>query len=146
MTLSSQSINSGVGSGETVNDGANVEVGLLTFVINDGFDDGICCSYGQGGYGVNVDGDLVGTGGDFWSSSGVTFAIGVESFTTNDIAGSTGRVRKFAMVSPPGASSVACAIAGDNGDADLYVSIDKANVIGEDSSADCSTCGSIMHT
>jgi len=35
------------------------------FVINDEFDDGICCQQGNGSYVVSVDGEVIGSGGEF---------------------------------------------------------------------------------
>jgi len=48
------------------------------FTIFDSFGDGICCSYGQGSYTISVDGEEVGSGGEFGSSESVDFCIDVE--------------------------------------------------------------------
>merc|ERR1712183_252785 len=48
-----------------------------TFTITDGYGDGICCSYGNGGYKITVDGTEVVSGGDFGNSE-------IETFTVNN--------------------------------------------------------------
>lgn len=46
-----------------------------TFIINDSYGDGICCSFGAGSYSIGSDGVSFG-GGDFDSSESVSFYIG----------------------------------------------------------------------
>lgn len=46
-----------------------------TFVINDSYGDGICCSYGNGGYSISSNGFEI-SGGDFSLTESVSFAIG----------------------------------------------------------------------
>merc|ERR1711982_150323 len=41
--------------------------GTYKFKITDGYGDGLCCSYGNGGYVVEVDDDEVASGGQFGS-------------------------------------------------------------------------------
>merc|ERR1711862_201875 len=46
-----------------------------TFKINDAYGDGICCSYGNGGYKITVDGTEVVSGGTFGNSETKTFTV-----------------------------------------------------------------------
>merc|ERR1719278_1274057 len=46
-----------------------------TFKITDTYGDGICCSYGQGGYIIKVDGTEVVSGGEFGDSETETFTV-----------------------------------------------------------------------
>merc|ERR1712183_200809 len=46
-----------------------------TFTITDAYGDGICCSYGQGGYVIKVDGTEVVNGGEFGDSTTETFTV-----------------------------------------------------------------------
>merc|ERR1711862_750228 len=46
------------------------------FTITDGYGDGICCNYGQGGYSVKVDDKEVASGGQFGSSDTKPFNVG----------------------------------------------------------------------
>merc|ERR1712207_57943 len=46
-----------------------------TFTITDAYGDGICCSYGQGGYVIKVDGTEVVNGGEFGNSETETFTV-----------------------------------------------------------------------
>merc|ERR1712176_1397587 len=46
-----------------------------TFTITDAYGDGICCSYGNGGYIIKVDGTEVVNGGDFGDSKTETFTV-----------------------------------------------------------------------
>merc|ERR1712176_11519 len=62
-----------------------------TFTITDAYGDGICCSYGTGGYKIKVDGTEVVNGGEFGSSE-------TESFTVS--------APPTAPVSPPSSSPV----------------------------------------
>merc|ERR1712029_47652 len=56
--------------------------GTYKFKITDGYGDGLCCSYGNGGYVVEVDDDEVASGGQFGSEETKTFEIGPSSPTT----------------------------------------------------------------
>merc|ERR1711982_206180 len=49
--------------------------GSYTFTITDAYGDGICCSYGSGGYKVEVDDKEVASGGDFGSKEEKTFDV-----------------------------------------------------------------------
>merc|ERR1711971_607806 len=53
--------------------------GSYTFTITDGFGDGICCNYGNGGYSVKVDDKEVASGGDFDSEETKTFQVGTSA-------------------------------------------------------------------
>merc|ERR1712003_500024 len=46
-----------------------------TFTITDAYGDGICCSYGNGGYIIKVDGTELVNGGDFGDSKTETFTV-----------------------------------------------------------------------
>lgn len=135
--LESQSTNSGVSAGNVVTVNRNAAAGTYTFTINDTYGDGNCCGHGQGGYTVSVDGKQVASGGNFEFSDGVTFTVGVTSFTASSLTASTGSKLEYAMVLSGSTSSVACSITGSNGDADLYVSMDDANTVGGSSGGDC---------
>jgi len=50
--------------------------GSYTFTITDGYGDGLCCSYGNGGYSVKVNDEEVASGGDFDSSETKPFNVG----------------------------------------------------------------------
>merc|ERR1712060_1020080 len=50
--------------------------GSYKFTITDAYGDGICCSYGNGGYSVKVDDKEVASGGQFGSSETKTFDVG----------------------------------------------------------------------
>merc|ERR1711983_357306 len=56
--------------------------GSYTFTITDGYGDGLCCSYGNGGYVVEVDDDEVASGGQFGSSETKSFNVGTPTPTT----------------------------------------------------------------
>merc|ERR1712242_200077 len=56
--------------------------GSYKFTIIDAYGDGICCSYGNGGYSVKVDDKEVASGGQFGSSETKTFDVGSSSPTT----------------------------------------------------------------
>merc|ERR1711862_702263 len=47
-----------------------------------GYGDGLCCSYGNGGYVVEVDDDEVASGGQFGSEETKTFEVGPSTPTT----------------------------------------------------------------
>merc|ERR1712154_313014 len=69
-----------------------------TFTITDAYGDGICCSYGTGGYKIKVDGTEVVNGGDFGDSETETFTVTAPP--TAPVSPPT------APVSPPTASPV----------------------------------------
>lgn len=50
--------------------------GCYTFEIDDGFGDGICCSYGQGSFTISSGGTQLYTGGEFGSYDYRTFNVG----------------------------------------------------------------------
>merc|ERR1712003_553845 len=56
--------------------------GSYKFTITDAYGDGICCSYGNGGYSVKVDDKEVASGGQFGSSETKTFDVGSSTPTT----------------------------------------------------------------
>merc|ERR1712176_1465163 len=49
--------------------------GSYKFAITDAYGDGICCSYGNGGYSVKVDDKEVASGGQFGSKEEKTFNV-----------------------------------------------------------------------
>jgi len=53
-----------------------VVAGTYTFTIKDGYGDGLCCSYGQGGYVVKANDQEVASGGQFGSEETKTFDVG----------------------------------------------------------------------
>merc|ERR1712226_1744796 len=50
--------------------------GTYEFRIDDSWGDGLCCSYGNGGYSVKVDGEVVASGGEYTSFESTTFTVG----------------------------------------------------------------------
>merc|ERR1719410_1907431 len=52
-----------------------LETDEYTFYITDAYGDGICCSYGTGGYKIKVDGEEVVSGGEFGDSETETFSV-----------------------------------------------------------------------
>merc|ERR1711902_439615 len=52
-----------------------LEPDKYTFYITDAYGDGICCSYGNGGYIIKVDGTEVVSGGEFGDSETETFTV-----------------------------------------------------------------------
>lgn len=57
-------------------DDVAVSHGWYNFTINDSHGDGMCCSSGEGSYSVQVDGDLIFSGGEFGKSETRTFEVG----------------------------------------------------------------------
>merc|ERR1740129_1010380 len=57
--------------------------GTYTFTITDAYGDGICCTYGNGGYSVKVDDSEVASGGDFDSEETKTFEVGTAPPSTS---------------------------------------------------------------
>jgi len=53
--------------------------GSYTFTIKDGYGDGLCCTYGNGGYEVKVEAITVASGGDFDSEETKTFQVGTSA-------------------------------------------------------------------
>ena len=53
-----------------------LEDGCYTFTITDSYGDGICCSYGNGSYTVNVGGTDIATGGSFRRTDTDAFCLG----------------------------------------------------------------------
>merc|ERR1712176_859781 len=72
-----------------------------TFTITDAYGDGICCSYGQGGYKIKVDGTEVVNGGEFGDSTTETFTVNGFPPTTAPVAPPT-----TAPVTTPSAAPV----------------------------------------
>merc|ERR1711884_732257 len=52
-----------------------LETDEYTFYITDTYGDGICCSYGNGGYKIKVNGEEVVSGGEFGDSETETFTV-----------------------------------------------------------------------
>merc|ERR1739836_23830 len=52
-----------------------LETDEYTFYITDAYGDGICCSYGTGGYKIKVNGEEVVSGGEFGSTETETFSV-----------------------------------------------------------------------
>merc|ERR1711902_240045 len=68
-----------------------LETDEYTFYITDTYGDGICFSYGSGGYKIKVNGEEVVSGGEFGDSETETFSV-----TSSPVAPST-----TAPVTPP---------------------------------------------
>ncbi|RZS99127.1 S8 family serine peptidase [Aquimarina brevivitae] len=62
--------------GSTVTVTECLDAGTYTFIINDSYGDGICCSYGNGSYALTSAGTTLASGGAFGSSETTTFTIG----------------------------------------------------------------------
>jgi endonuclease I len=58
-----------------------VTEGEYTFTISDSYGDGICCSYGDGSYTLNIDQTVLASGGSFKLSEIKSFTIGDDSGT-----------------------------------------------------------------
>merc|ERR1711971_1468730 len=71
--------------------------GSYKFTITDAYGDGICCSYGQGGYSVKVDDKEVASGGQFGSSETKPFNVG----SSAPVSPPTTPPSTAAPVSPP---------------------------------------------
>ncbi|MDP6909866.1 MAG: T9SS type A sorting domain-containing protein, partial [Flavobacteriales bacterium] len=66
-----------VNGGETfVENLTGLSSGCHTFVINDSYGDGICCSWGNGSFTIESGGTTLYTGGEFGSSDDRTFDVG----------------------------------------------------------------------
>ena len=55
--------------------------GQYEFVINDDAWDGLCCSYGDGGYSVTLNQFELGRGGEFGGSESIVFSVDASTFT-----------------------------------------------------------------
>lgn len=62
--------------GSTIVETASLDAGCYNFVINDGYGDGICCSYGAGSYSLTDGGTTLASGGAFGSSETTSFCVG----------------------------------------------------------------------
>merc|ERR1712003_600729 len=70
-----------------------------TFKITDAYGDGICCSYGNGGYVIKVDGTEVVNGGEFGDSETETFTVTAPP--TAPVSPPTAPVSPPSPVTPP---------------------------------------------
>jgi hypothetical protein len=57
-----------------------VEDGCYTFIINDSYEDGICCNYGLGSYELSLEGETIAIGGDFDDQELTNFCIDDNNF------------------------------------------------------------------
>jgi hypothetical protein len=77
-----------VASGSGYSSGTNyvvnecVETGCYDFTINDSYGDGICCDYGTGSYSLKLNGNVVGSGGQFGSSETKNICTNASPTTT----------------------------------------------------------------
>merc|ERR1711923_410026 len=78
-----------------------LETDEYTFYITDTYGDGICCSYGNGGYKIKVNGEEVVSGGEFGDSETETFSV-----TSSPVAPPT-----TAPVAPPTTAPVTAPVA-----------------------------------
>jgi hypothetical protein len=69
------------GKRTTYTDTKNLPDNIYTFIISDSYGDGICCSFGPGGYNVFANNVLVKAGGPFTDSETVTFSSQGAPFT-----------------------------------------------------------------
>merc|ERR1739836_259777 len=93
-------------------------IGLYKFTIQDEYGDGICCGYGQGGYTVTVENEVVVEGGEFASEESKEFSIDgsptspVSPPTTSPVSPPTtspvSSPPSKSPVSPPTTSPVSC--------------------------------------
>ncbi len=66
--------------GSTINISRSLEEGCYTFIINDTFGDGICCTYGNGSYALTDSSNItLLSGGDFNAQESKNFCIGSNS-------------------------------------------------------------------
>ncbi len=77
-TYGSQSDGSTLSISECLSDGC------YSFVINDAYGDGLCCSYGQGNYAISNGSETLASGGAFTNSETKTFCIGGEVTSCTD--------------------------------------------------------------
>ncbi|MGH1339844.1 MAG: zinc-dependent metalloprotease, partial [Aureispira sp.] len=89
----------GYGNNNNYNILLNLPAGDYTFTINDSYGDGICCSYGNGSYTLNANGQQLTTGGNFGSSESFDFCAGgsnrVAARTTAEVAMTTEQVHLY---------------------------------------------------
>lgn len=122
----------------TITDSVQVPAGIYRFEITDSFSDGICCGYGNGSYTVSVNGETVGSGGDFGRRDDVHIVVGLWSYTSSLLDAIAGEVENFVLIPPTVFSLATCSTTGPSGtDADLYASFDAFTVIGDPSQNDC---------
>ncbi len=75
--------------------------GTYTFTINDNFNDGLCCKYGNGFYMVKLDNEIVVEGGDFGSTESTEFTIGASDKTgENEFSKEVKTIEGAIVVSP----------------------------------------------
>merc|ERR1719396_140303 len=79
-----------------------LETDEYTFYITDTYGDGICCSYGSGGYKIKVNGEEVVSGGEFGDSETETFTVNASPVAPPTTAPVT------APVAPPTPTSDTC--------------------------------------
>jgi len=77
--------------GSTINLSTSLDTGCFTFIINDSFGDGICCSYGTGSYALidSSNNEVLVSGGSFGAQESTNFCIGSDfkiSSLTNKIS------------------------------------------------------------
>jgi hypothetical protein len=60
--------------------------GCYSFTILDSLGDGICCAYGEGGYTLTVDGELIYSGGEYSNNETTLFCIGESEVGCTDSA------------------------------------------------------------
>ncbi|MTI30693.1 S8 family serine peptidase [Xanthovirga aplysinae] len=65
--------------GSTVVENISLSDGCYDFVMLDSYGDGICCSFGEGSYTLEVGGNTVASGGAFGSSETTNFCVGGEN-------------------------------------------------------------------
>jgi len=86
-------------AGQTYTETESLCIGLYKFTIQDEYGDGICCGYGQGGYTVTVENEVVVEGGEFASEESKEFSI--DGSPTSPVSPPT-----TSPVSPPTTSPV----------------------------------------
>ena len=57
--------------------------GDYVWTIYDDWGDGICCSYGNGSYELQLNGEVIATGGNFGSSESVNFTVGARNYVSS---------------------------------------------------------------
>lgn len=62
---------------QTITEAWQLADGCYTFIIYDGFGDGICCEYGQGSYTLTSGSQTIVSGGSFGASESTSFVINV---------------------------------------------------------------------
>jgi hypothetical protein len=88
LTSGGNTVASGTSTGATV----CIPTGsCMIFTINDSYGDGMCCTYGNGGYTVSLDGQVVGSGGNFTFSEQTILNCGPGTYCQNPIPTTTGQ-------------------------------------------------------